>query len=249
MRPILLAGPTASGKSSLAMRIAERDGGCVINADASQVYGCWRVLTARPSDADMARVPHKLYGHVDCTRRYSVGDWLRDLAPVLDDLRARGLRPIITGGTGLYFTALTGGLAPIPPIPADIRAASQALIDAGRVSEMIHDLATEDPITHDRIDLANPVRVQRAWCVLRATGRGLASWQSEAPDAELSEWDGYVISPEVSNLNAAITSRFHDLISAGAIDECRAWMATDHGDDLPAARVLGARELIAHLRG
>lgn len=249
MTPILIAGPTASGKSALAMRIAERDGGCVVNADASQVYACWRLLTARPSAADTARVPHALYGHVDCARRYSVGDWLRDLAPVLEDLRRRGLRPVVTGGTGLYFTALTGGLAPIPPIPPEIRAASQALLDDGRLAEMVADLAREDPASHARIDLANPMRVQRAWSVLRATGRGLASWLSDPAEAGLDDWRGYIILPEKSLLNKSLADRFHDLVAQGALDECRAWMAAGRAADLPAARVLGARELIAHLRG
>ncbi len=248
MTPILIAGPTASGKSALAMRIAERDGGCVVNADASQVYACWRLLTARPTGTDLARVPHELYGHVDCARRYSVGDWLADLAPVLDDLRQRGLRPIITGGTGLYFTALTGGLAAIPPIPPDIRNRSQALLDSGRSGEMIADLAREDPQTHSRIDLANPMRVQRAWCVLRTTGRGITSWQSEPSDSGLDAWEGYIILPEKSILNNNISQRFHALVANGALDECRAWMAADRAGDLPSARVLGARELIAHLR-
>lgn len=248
MTPILLAGPTASGKSALAMRIAERDGGCVVNADASQVYGCWRILTARPTDADTARVPHALYGHVDCARRYSVGDWLRDLLPVLDDLAARGLRPIIVGGTGLYFTALTEGLAPIPPIPAEVSAASQALLDAGGAPAMVADLAREDPETHARIDLANPMRVQRAWCVLRGTGRGLAAWQA-ATRPGLADWDGYVVQPETPVLARDIALRFERMIAEGALDECRAWIAAGRDPGLPSARVLGARELAGYLRG
>jgi tRNA dimethylallyltransferase len=246
---VLLAGPTAGGKSALALRVAERDGGCVINADASQVYACWRILTARPDAAELRRAPHALYGHVDCARRYSVGDWLRDLAPVLDDLRARGLRPIIVGGTGLYFTALTQGLPAIPPVPPDVRAASQALLDAGRIAEMIGDLAREDPTTHARIDLANPMRVQRAWCVLRATGRGLASWQAEPAAAGLAGWDGYIVQPEIALLNSSISSRFDMMLEHGALDECRAWMARGDDPSLPSARVLGAPELAAHLRG
>jgi tRNA dimethylallyltransferase len=248
MTPILLAGPTASGKSALAMRIAERDGGCVINADAMQVYSCWRVLTARPSAADMRRVPHALYGHVECARRYSVGDWLRDLAPVLDDLGARGVRPVITGGTGLYFTALTEGLAAIPPVPPAIRAASQALLESGRSDTMLTDLARDDPETFARIDRANPMRVQRAWCVLKATGRGLTDWQSETATAGLSRWDGYIIDVDISLLNNNISLRFDKLIEDGALDECRAFLAAGYAPDLPSARVLGAPDLIRHLR-
>jgi tRNA dimethylallyltransferase len=249
MTPILLAGPTASGKSTLAMRIAERDGGCVINADAMQVYGCWRVLTARPSVADMRRVPHALYGHVDCARRYSVGDWLRDLAPVLDDLGARGVRPVITGGTGLYFTALTEGLAAIPPVPPAIRAASQALLDSGRGDTRLADLARDDPETFARIDRANPMRVQRAWCVLKATGMGLTAWQSEPYAAGLDTWDGYIVEIENINLNRYIEDRFLRMVEDGALDECRAFIAAGHALDLPSARVLGAPDLGRYLRG
>ena len=129
---MLIAGPTASGKSALALALAERHGGCVINADALQVYACWRVLTARPGDAELARAPHMLYGHVGCDVRYSVGAWLRDVAAALADARRRGLRPIVVGGTGLYLGALTEGLADIPPIPPEIRARSEALLGAGR---------------------------------------------------------------------------------------------------------------------
>ncbi len=116
-RPVLIAGPTASGKSALALALAERDGGVVINADALQVYACWRVLTARPSDTDLARAPHRLYGHVPCDAPYSVGAWLADATAALAEARALGLRPIVVGGTGLYFEALTRGLAVIPPTP------------------------------------------------------------------------------------------------------------------------------------
>ena len=121
-RPVLIAGPTASGKSALALALAERCGGVVINADAAQVYGCWRILTARPDAGDLARAPHRLYGHVACAADYSVGHWLRDATAAIADAERAGQRPIIVGGTGLYFHALTSGLARIPPIPAEIRA-------------------------------------------------------------------------------------------------------------------------------
>ena len=124
-RPVLIAGPTASGKSALALALAERCGGVVINADAAQVYGCWRILTARPDAADLARAPHRLYGHVACAADYSVGHWLRDATAAIADAERAGLRPIVVGGTGLYFHALTSGLARIPPIPAEIRARSR----------------------------------------------------------------------------------------------------------------------------
>ncbi|OIQ05561.1 MAG: tRNA (adenosine(37)-N6)-dimethylallyltransferase MiaA, partial [Rhodobacteraceae bacterium CG2_30_10_405] len=176
--PVLIAGPTASGKSGLALKLAERQGGVIVNADALQVYACWRVLTARPSAADEALVPHRLYGHVGRDQDYSVGHWLREVAQVL----ASDARPIIVGGTGLYFTALTAGLAAIPAIPAMVRAEGDARRRAGDVAGM---LAGLDPATRAAIDPQNPARVQRAWEVLRATGRGLADWQATTGPALL----------------------------------------------------------------
>ena len=136
-RPVLIAGATASGKSALALRLAERDGGCVINADAAQVYACWRVLTARPGPDDLARAPHALYGHVSCATRYSVGAWLRDATAAIDDARARGLRPIVVGGTGLYLGSLTDGLADIPAIPPEVRRRSEAMLRDGELDRLL----------------------------------------------------------------------------------------------------------------
>ena len=179
-RAVLIAGPTASGKSALALALAERDGGSIVNADASQVYACWRVLTARPDDAELARAPHRLYGHVACAARHSAGDWLREAAAAIEDARRCGLRPIVVGGTGLYFDALGGGLADIPAVPAEVRARSQAMLDAGEIGRMVAEL---DPETLARIDRRNPMRVQRAWEVLTATGRGLRTLARGAASA------------------------------------------------------------------
>jgi tRNA dimethylallyltransferase len=249
VRPLLIAGPTASGKSALALAIAERDGGVVINADASQVYGCWRVLTARPSDDDLARAPHRLYGHVPCAVRYSTGAWLRDVAAVFDEARGLGLRPIVVGGTGLYFTALTEGLADIPAIPAEVRARSQALLAEGRIAMMLADLAREDPETHARLDRNNPMRVQRAWDVLRATGRGLAAWHRQTAEPLVKDADRLVLEPETSKLNSDIAARFEKMIEHGALEECRSYATLALDPTLPSARVLGAPPLLAHLRG
>jgi tRNA dimethylallyltransferase len=249
-RPVLIAGPTASGKSALALALAERDGGCVINADASQVYACWRVLTARPDHADLARAPHRLYGHVAGTVRYSVGDWLREAGAALADARHAGLRPIVVGGTGLYFHALTRGLTAIPPIPPEVRARSWALLDAGGLEPMLADLARDDPDTHARIDRRNPMRVQRAWEVLAATGRGLASWHCE-PQAPIVAADAVrlVMSPNTSILNIDIESRFHEMLEHGALDEVLAFARSGLDWNTPAGRALGARELASYLRG
>ena len=238
--PVLIAGPTASGKSALAMELAARDGRVVVNADAVQVYGCWRVLSARPSLADEAALPHALYGHVGRDQAYSVGHWLRDVAPLLD-------RPVvIVGGTGLYFTALTEGLAEVPAVPPQVRAEADAL----RLGDFGAMLAALDPATAARTDLANKMRVQRAWEVLRATGRGLADWQASGAAAllPLALVEALVLRPDVAWLNARITARFSAMLEAGAMDEVAAELPT-WVPDRPSARAIGAAELVAYLRG
>ncbi|MFW2587390.1 tRNA (adenosine(37)-N6)-dimethylallyltransferase MiaA [Sagittula sp. SSi028] len=242
-RPVLIAGPTASGKSALALEIAQRQGGAVINADALQVFDDWRVLTARPSAADEARAPHMLYGHIPGTHAYSVGDWLRDLRPLLRD----GPRPIITGGTGLYFTALTDGLAEIPAVPSDIRTTADDLLATKGLEAMVADL---DPETAAAIDLRNPMRVQRAWEVLRATGRGLRAWQRDTPPPLLpaNQCHKFVLDAPKDWLTPRIERRFDLMLQEGALDEARANLDTWH-PALPSAKTIGAAELIAHLRG
>jgi len=241
-RPVLLAGPTASGKSALARDIADAQGGVIVNADALQVYDGWRVLTARPSAAEEARHPHRLYGHVPFQATYSVGAWLRDVRPIL----AGGARPIVVGGTGLYFRALTEGLAEIPPTPAAVRAEAEATPPAALLAA----LDREDPDTAARIDRRNAVRVRRAWEVLRGTGRGLAAWQRETapPDLPLPRVHAFVLDADRDWLNARIARRFDAMLAAGALDEARANLERwpEAGG---AARAIGAPELIAHLKG
>ncbi|MBK8441369.1 MAG: tRNA (adenosine(37)-N6)-dimethylallyltransferase MiaA [Rhodobacter sp.] len=238
--PVLIAGPTASGKSALAMELAARDGRLIVNADAMQVFGCWRVLTARPSVADEVALPHALYGHVGRDQAWSVGHWLRQVAPLLD-------RPVvIVGGTGLYFLALTEGLAEVPPVAPAVRAEADAL----RQTDFPAMVAGLDAATAARIDLANPARVQRAWEVLRATGRGLAAWQAGtgAPLLPIAGAEALVIRPEVAELNARIDARFAAMMAAGALDEVRAELPF-WDPARPSARAIGAAELVAHLRG
>ncbi len=238
--PVLMAGPTASGKSALAMELAARDGRVIVNADALQVYDCWRLLTARPSVAEEAALPHALYGHVSREAPYSVGHWLREVQPWL-------ARPVvIVGGTGLYFRALTEGLAEVPDIPPQVRAEADAL----RAEDLAAMTATLDPETAARIDLANPARVQRAWEVLRATGRGLVAWQAmtPAPLVARDRADALVLRPDVDRLNARINLRFDQMMAAGALEEARAELP-HWRPERPSARAIGAPELMAHLRG
>lgn len=238
-RPVLIAGPTASGKSDLALRIAQAGGGIIVNADASQVFDCWRVITARPSPRDKARAPHLLYGHVGWQEPYSAGRWLREVTPLLKS----GPRPIIVGGTGLYFSALTEGLADIPATPPDIRAEGDLLdLDTLR--------AALDPVTAARIDLQNRARVQRAWEVQRATGRALADWQAETPAPVLPLTGTVALQVDAPKhwLEPRIRARFAQMLDQGALDEVRAMM--DHYDPaLPAFRAIGVPDLAAHLRG
>ena len=237
-RPVLIAGPTASGKSALALAIAETGGGVVVNADALQVYADWRVLSARPSAEEEARAPHALYGHVGRETTYSVGHWLREVAPLLD-----GPRPIVVGGTGLYFSALTEGLAEIPATPPEIRAQADAIA----LPDLVAGLDAE---TRERIDLANRARVQRAWEVMRATGRGIAAWQADTPPPllPLPRAQPIVLRPDPAWLNARIARRFDAMLQEGALDEARA--ALPHWQPAaPWARAIGAPELVAHLRG
>ena len=242
-RPVLIAGPTASGKSALALRIAEAQGGVIVNADAIQVFANWRVLTARPSAQDEARVPHLLYGHVAGDAPYSVGHWLREVAPVLRS----GPRPIIVGGTGLYFTALTEGLAEIPTLPDHVRPEATARLRAGGIGALLADL---DEATLARIDRQNPMRVQRAWEVWHGTGRGLAEWQDATPPPllPLSDTVPILVDAPKDWLNARIAGRFAAMLAEGALEEARANLTSWNPDHL-SSKAIGAPELIAHLQG
>ncbi len=242
-KPVLIAGPTASGKSALALRIATEQGGVILNADAIQVYENWRILTARPSTEDERLAPHGLYGHVSADFPYSVGHWLRDLDPFLNGSQ----RPIIIGGTGLYFSALTQGLADIPLTPDDIRQSATQLIRDRGLSFMIDAL---DDKTRRQIDTLNPMRVQRAWEVLQTTGQGLADWQENTPPPRLplNACTALLVTADKTWLNDRIESRFHKMIDAGALTEAEQNLSTWRPTS-PSAKAIGAPELIAHLKG
>ncbi len=238
-KPVLIAGPTASGKSALALLIAERCGGVIVNADASQVYDCWRVISARPSAEDEARAPHYLYGHLAYDQTYSAGHWLREVTPILES----GPRPIIVGGTGLYFTALTEGMAEIPATPPAVR----ALADQMSLENL---MAEVSPQTLENLDTQNRARVQRAWEVQQATGRPLHEWQADTPPPVLSLEKSTPIVFDAGKewLQSRIAKRFDQMVDQGALEEVNA-MRDVYDPALPAFKAIGVPELMAYLDG
>ncbi len=248
---VIVAGPTASGKSALALALAERFAGTVINADALQVYRDLPILTAQPDAAARARVPHRLYGVLDATERCSAGRWRALALEALAASRAAGRLPIFCGGTGLYLKALTEGIAAIPPVPAEVRAAAAARLRELGPAGLHAALRRRDPDTAERLHPNDSQRLQRAWEVLEASGRGLAAWQA-APPAEgpaPASFRWLVLLPPRDRLQAACDARFRAMIAAGALEEVRALAARDLDPRLPAMKALGVPELAAHLAG
>ena len=239
--PILIAGQTASGKSHLALQVAAKHGGTIINADASQVYNNWRILTARPSIEDEAKINHKLYGHIDGVTEYSVGTWIKEIRETL----LSNSRPIIVGGTGLYFSALTSGLVDIPEIPKAIRREATDKIAKNGFESLVREIDEE---TAEKIDKNNPMRVQRAWEVLRSTGRGLNSWHRETPEPtlDINKCKAILIDGEVSLINDRINKRFDQMIEQGLIQEAKNNLVTWNKLN-PSSKAIGAQELIDYL--
>ena len=246
---VLIAGPTASGKSQAALALAEKIGGVVINADSMQVYREAPILTAQPSDADKARLPHLLYGHVGVDEVYSVGRWRTDAIAALAEARSMKRVPIFAGGTGLYFSALTDGLAEIPEIPPEVRDSARGLLDEIGVEELHARLAARDPRTASKLRPSDPQRVLRAYEVFEATGRPLAEWQ-EAPAQSIlrnSHIAAFVLDPPRSELRARIAIRFEEMVEGGGLKEAAALAGLDPA--LPAAKLLGLRPLQALAAG
>jgi tRNA dimethylallyltransferase len=245
---VLIAGPTASGKSALALAVAERIGGMVINTDSMQVYRDLHVITARPGAAETARALHLLYGHVDAAENYSAGRFLEDAAAALEAARRQSRIPVFVGGTGLYFKALTQGLASIPPVPADIRAAVRERLEAAGPEALHAELAARDPAAAERLNPADRVRIARALEVIIATGRGIADWQH---DATLPLVMGSVakifLAPDRATLYARIDARFDAMLVAGALDEVAALAARRLDPLLPAMKAHGVPWLIRYL--
>jgi tRNA dimethylallyltransferase len=248
---VLIAGPTASGKSALALAVAEHIGGIVINTDSMQVYRDLEIITARPGAAEAARVPHLLYGHVDAAENYSVGRFLEDAAAALETARARGRVPVFTGGSGLYFKALTRGLAAIPPVPADIRAAVRARLEAFGPQALHAELSRRDPATAARLRPADRTRIARALEVVEATGRSIAEWHDEGmpPLLDAARVAKIFLAPDRATLYRRIDARFDAMLSAGALEEVRALAARRLDPLLPAMKAHGVPWLIRHLAG
>lgn len=246
----LIAGPTASGKSRLAMQRARETGAVVINADSQQLYADLRVLSARPSVEDEADIPHRLYGVADAADAWSVGRWSRAVMDLLAELAAEGRPALLVGGTGLYFNALTKGLADIPPVPADIRDAVQTEFDAEGEAVFRRRLAQVDPAAEAAIFPADRQRLVRAVSVHRASGRALSDWKADtrpllAPDS----YDALVVEPPRERLYASCDARVDVMMAQGALDEVRALVARDLPPELPAMKAVGVRELADHLAG
>ena len=248
---ILIAGPTASGKSALALRLAEKLGGTIVNADSMQVYRDLRVITARPDPEEEARVPHRLYGEVDAAENYSVGRWCGDVAAALAECADEGRVPILVGGTGLYFKALTVGLAAVPPVPAEIRDAVRGRLQSEGVRPLYAELVERDPTTAHRLMPNDRSRISRALEVVLATGRSLTDWHREGlpPLIDAGRAAKVFITCERGELVRRIEARFAVMLAAGALDEVRTLEARKLDPALPAMKAHGVPWLIRHLRG
>ncbi len=248
---ILIAGPTASGKSALALTLAEKFGGTIVNADSMQVYRDLRVITARPSPEEEKRAPHVLYGHIDAAENFSVGHWCVEAAAALAAAKGEGRTAIVVGGTGLYFNVLTRGLAAVPPIPADIRATVRARLKSEGVIALHAELAQRDPAMAARLMPGDRSRITRALEVMLATGRSLLAWHEDGMPASLeaSRAAKIFLMPDRDELFRRIDARFETMVTAGAIEEVRALAARNLDPDLPAMKAHGVPWLIHHLKG
>ena len=246
----LIAGPTASGKSALALRLAELIGAEIVGADSMQLYGDLRVLTARPSPQEEARTPHHLFGCVDGADAWSVGRWLRAATALLDEIAARGHPAIVVGGTGLYFKALTQGLAEIPQVPSGVRAQSQDDYDSLGEMDFRSRLGAVDPAAVARIAPGDRQRLVRAWEVFAATETPLSDWQSNGePAIAPNTWRAVALEPPRETLYARCDARLSAMVEAGALAEVAALIARNLDPAFPVMKAVGVREFAAHLRG
>ena len=248
---MLIAGPTASGKSALALELAQKTGGLVINTDSMEVYRDLRIITARPTPDEEARVPHRLYGHVDASVNFSAGAWVADAEKVLGEARAAKRLPIFIGGSGLYFKALTRGLSAVPLIPPEVREAVRARLESDGVAALHTELARRDPVSAERLKPRDRTRIARALEVIEATGRALPDWHREGPPPLLppGEFSALFLAPERDQLYARIDARFGAMLEAGALDEVAALSGRKLDPLLPAMKAHGVPALIRHLHG
>jgi len=248
---VLIAGPTASGKSALALELAQKAGGVIVNADSMQVYRDLCVLTARPTPEEEARVPHDLYGYVDAAINFSAGAWIADAAKVLAEARAQGRLPVFVGGTGLYFKVLTRGLAAVPPVAQGVREAVRARLERDGIEALHAELARRDPASAARLKPRDRARVARALEVVEATGRSLTDWHREGlpPLLAPGSFHALFLAPEREALYAAIDARFDAMLKAGAIKEVAQLAARQLDPLLPAMKAHGVPPLMKHIKG
>jgi tRNA dimethylallyltransferase len=250
-KAVLIAGPTASGKSALALALAETHDGVVINADSMQVYRDLRILTARPTAQEEARVPHRLYGEVDAAVNFSVGAWVAEAAKALAQARAQNRLPIFVGGSGLYFKALTRGLSAVPPIPPDVRERVRTRLERDGVEALHAQLKQRDPASAERLKPRDRIRIARAFEVMEATGRSLTDWHRDGlpPLLPPGQFAGVFLSPDRDELYARIDARFDAMLKAGALDEVAALASRKLDPLLPAMKAHGVPALMRHLAG
>jgi tRNA dimethylallyltransferase len=250
-RAVLIAGPTASGKSALALALAESLDGVIVNADSMQVYRDLRIITARPTPDEEARAPHKLYGFVDAAENYSVGRWCRDVEAALMEIGKQGRVPILVGGTGLYFRALTSGLAAVPPIPANIRARVRERLQRDGAPVLHTELMRLDPATAQRVTTNDRSRISRALEVALATGRALSDWHREGlpPLIDPTRAAKVFITCERTELVRRIEARFDAMMKSTALEEVRRLAERKLDPTLPAMKAHGVPWLMRQLRG
>jgi tRNA dimethylallyltransferase len=248
---VLIAGPTASGKSALALELAAATGGVIINADSMQVYRDLKVITARPAAEAEARIPHRLYGEVDAAINFSAGAWLAAASAILAEARAQNRPPIFAGGSGLYFKALTRGLSAAPPVPAAIRESVRARLERDGVEALHAALAQRDPASAERLKPRDRTRIARALEVVEATGRSLTDWHRDGlpPLLPRGSFSALFLEPDRDELYARIDARFDAMLAAGALEEVASLAARQLDPLLPAMKAHGVPALIRHLRG
>ena len=250
-KAVLIAGPTASGKSALALDLAQKHGGTVINTDSMQVYRDLHVLTARPTPEEEALMPHRLYGHVDAAVNFSAGSYVTDAALALGEARAQGRVPILVGGSGLYFKAITRGLSSVPPIPSEVRESVRARLERDGVAALHAELVRRDPVSAERLKPRDRTRIARALEVVEATGRSITDWHRDGlpPLLPQGEFVALFLAPEREQLYARIDARFDAMLKAGALDEVAALAARHLDPLLPAMKAHGVPALIRYLNG